>query len=188
MCGSGRLETSCHSRAMMAGLRKRGRGGFAEKTAKLQKKSPAVSLRGTARCRCPHYLNRFTLKCRAWATKALSCGSPRACVAEALPLVPSVSLMLASAACAAHVSGEYGLILRGRRRSPCRALPVNRRRRRAGFCGIAKNAMRRYSSIESPRNGVGIRNSQSAIGIGKLECVQMQIVQRLPIIAARCAQ
>jgi len=29
-CGSGRLETSCHSGAIMAGLRKTGRGRFAE--------------------------------------------------------------------------------------------------------------------------------------------------------------
>jgi len=34
MCGSGRLETSCHSGAMMAGFRKTGRGSFAENSAK----------------------------------------------------------------------------------------------------------------------------------------------------------
>jgi len=59
MCGSGRLETSCHSGAMMAGLRKRGRGRFAEKTAKLQVRRISLSLRGAFAPACPHDLNRL---------------------------------------------------------------------------------------------------------------------------------
>ena len=47
MCGSGRLETSCHSGAMMAGPRKRGRGGFAEKADDTAREFAPLSLRGT---------------------------------------------------------------------------------------------------------------------------------------------
>ena len=47
MCGSGRLETSCHSRAMMTGRRKTERGSFAEKAAKLAMRRIPLSLRGT---------------------------------------------------------------------------------------------------------------------------------------------
>ena len=49
MCGSGRLETSCHSRAMMAGSSKTGRGRFAEKTAKRPEWSDAISVLGHTR-------------------------------------------------------------------------------------------------------------------------------------------
>lgn len=98
------------------------------------------------------------------------------------------SLILGERGSAAHVCGRYGLILRGRRRSPCRALPVNRRRRRAGFCERTKKTMTRYSLIVSHRNGTRSRSCKPAVGIGKLERVQLQVVQRLAVITTRSAQ
>ena len=38
------------------------------------------------------------------------------------------------------------------------------------------------------RSGVGIGRCECAVGIRKLECLQVQVIQRLPIVAARCAQ
>jgi hypothetical protein len=51
MCGSGRLETSCHSGAMMAGTRKMGRGRFAGNSAKLTSGGCRLSVLKT---RAPH--------------------------------------------------------------------------------------------------------------------------------------
>lgn len=48
--------------------------------------------------------------------------------------------------------------------------------------------MSRYSSITDPRNGGGNGRCKTAVGIRKPECMQMQLVQRLAIVAARRAQ
>ena len=48
--------------------------------------------------------------------------------------------------------------------------------------------MGRHSFIRDPWIGIGSGNCKPAVGIRKLVCVQMQIVQRLGIVAARGAQ
>lgn len=81
MCGSGRLETSCHSGAMMAGMHKIGRGRFAEKTVKLHTWRIVLSSRGTVLRMPIALLKSAHARRRAWTTDALHYddGSPGAC-------------------------------------------------------------------------------------------------------------
>ena len=71
----------------------KGKGRFRRKNGETAKEITPLSLRGTASWRCSHYLNRLALKCRTWATKALSCGSPRACVARSSAARSSVLML-----------------------------------------------------------------------------------------------
>jgi hypothetical protein len=48
--------------------------------------------------------------------------------------------------------------------------------------------MSRNSSITDPWIGIGSGNCKPAVGIGKLECMQMQVVQCLDVIATRGTQ
>ena len=59
---------------------------------------------------------------------------------------------------------------------------------RAGFRGMLNKAVSRYSFITAPWTGVRAGRCKPTVGIRKLECMQMQVVQRLAIVAASRAQ
>lgn len=106
---------------------------------------------------------------------------------EALPLV-SFHSTLASAAVRIKCVVSTGLILRGRRTAALSRTSGQLPTALGRVSGITKKAMSRYSSITAPWIGVGSGICKAALGIRKLVCVQMQVLQCLAVIATRGTQ